>query len=355
MDHLPSASAPTRPWLDLVAELSISTTLEATREAVTELAAACGLELQEWEPASPEPGAPREAFGPANLRVLPEGEDAIACVLGGTPGLLMRLSIAQPTGREEADVRAIGLLVGVRLAELSREEGRATAREAALRIADGAGIANGVAMETLCGASQVNTHVASVAAATEEMAATIREISRSASSSAGVVRSASELSSAASSSMHRLEEASRTIGRVTQLIGKLASQTNLLALNARVEAARAGEAGQGFAVVAGEVKGLAHQTQGATTDIEAQVKEVQEYVAEAAQAITSVAEVISEVDRNAGSIAAAVEQQGAAVKEITDTVAAAAAQLDQVVERLSDVGEATMGFESDARACVAAL
>ena len=165
MEPHASASDLHRPWLDLVADLSISTSLEGAREAAAGLARACGLELEEWEPASPEPGAPREEFGAAHLRVLPEGEGAVACVLGGTPGLLMRLSVMQPTGREEADSRAIALLVGVKLAELSREEGRTVAREAALRIVDGAGIANGVAMETLCGASQVNTHVASVAAA----------------------------------------------------------------------------------------------------------------------------------------------------------------------------------------------
>ena len=118
-------------------------------------------------------------------------------------------------------------------------------------------------------ANEVSDSMHRIAAATEELAATIRDVATP--RVAGVLGRQRRLRPGRRRQQHRepAREASREIQKVVDLISSIAGQTHLLALNATIEAARAGEAGLGFTVVAGEVKELAAQTSTATDNVTA--------------------------------------------------------------------------------------
>ena len=120
------------------------------------------------------------------------------------------------------------------------------------------------------------------------------------------------------------------IGDVVNLIRDIAGQTNLLALNATIEAARAGEAGKGFAVVASEVKQLADQTSKATSDIAAQIGEIQVSTQASATAIVGITQTIERMNTIAAAIATSVDQQSSATREIAHNITQAAGGTRQV-------------------------
>nr|WP_245217023.1 HAMP domain-containing methyl-accepting chemotaxis protein [Neoroseomonas nitratireducens] len=189
------------------------------------------------------------------------------------------------------------------------------------------------------GAQQMSNNVQTVAAAAEEMAASIGEITRQVAEAAEVARTARHEAEGTDTTVGALAEGAQRIGEVVRLIGDIAAQTNLLALNATIEAARAGDAGKGFAVVASEVKTLASQTARATDEIARQIAEMREATDSAVGAIRGIGETISRSAEITTAIAAAVEQQGSATREIARNVAEAASGASLVsvsVDRLSE-------------------
>ena len=102
----------------------------------------------------------------------------------------------------------------------------------------------------------------------------------------------------ASEVMSKLQDKSRRIHVITEVINEIAARTNLLALNAAIEAARAGEHGRGFAVVAGEVRQLAQRTKSATDDIGVMVREINEEAERAAAGMTALTKKVSEAALN---------------------------------------------------------
>lgn len=176
-----------------------------------------------------------------------------------------------------------------------------------------------------------------IAAAAEELTASVSEIQRQAHRSNEITQRAVEQASVTSSSVAELTSAAQKIGDIIHLINDIASQTNLLALNATIEAARAGEAGKGFAVVAGEVKSLAGQTAKATEEISAQINAIQTATGKSAEAIRSISDIIGEISGIAQEISSSVEQQNEATREIANSAQSVSRRTGETTEIISSV------------------
>ena len=223
----------------------------------------------------------------------------------------------------------------------------------------------------------------SIAAAVEQLVASVNEIAGSAQQASQAVEASHGLLSEASLRMGESQEASQNvvttvngagqtmaelfqsifaIDRVSQVIRGIAEQTNLLALNAAIEAARAGEAGRGFAVVADEVRKLAENASKQTSEITASIQEIQRitqiavstmeaagtHVAGANTAVEAartgldaVAHHGEEVASISRHIAEGTQQQSAAGNEIASQVEGIVSGIDQTSTSIAEVTEKT--------------
>lgn len=190
-------------------------------------------------------------------------------------------------------------------------------------------------------AVQTSNNVQSVAAATEEMAASVTEIGRQMEETATISSDALIKVDEMVNMSANLAETSQQVDTVINLIRDIAKQTNLLALNATIEAARAGESGKGFSVVASEVKTLASQTAEATNKIANHISQMQNISTEVVEGINQVRNIIYHNADIASSVRSAVEEQGHVTKEISKNVQEAAVGSDRVSSQIVQVQENT--------------
>jgi methyl-accepting chemotaxis protein len=177
----------------------------------------------------------------------------------------------------------------------------------ATQLASAAEELSAVTEESSRGLQQQNNEIEQAATAVNEMTAAVEEVARNAVSTSEAsqqsnrtalqgrdrvvetVKSIQDMTQqiqATTGLVEGLAEQGRDIGKVLDVIRSIAEQTNLLALNAAIEAARAGEAGRGFAVVADEVRALAHRTAQSTTEIEQMVAGIQSRTGDAVQSMS---------------------------------------------------------------------
>jgi methyl-accepting chemotaxis protein len=181
---------------------------------------------------------------------------------------------------------------------------------------------------------QQNSEIEQAATAVTEMSTAVEEVARNANSTSEAamqsslaadlgnkkvtetltaMRGLTGLVEVSSDQVKELAGQAQDISKVLSVIRAIAEQTNLLALNAAIEAARAGEQGRGFAVVADEVRALAHRTQTSTQEIEQMISTIQ---AGSSAAVASMQKSTSEVYSTRDT----AEQAGQSLRQIIDSV-----------------------------------
>lgn len=176
-------------------------------------------------------------------------------------------------------------------------------------------------------ASQVGQRTTSAVSATSETSAALVELTQSAEDAQRITSAVAERAADANEAMEALVLASGRISAASDVITAIAEQTNLLALNATIEAARAGDSGQGFAVVANEVKNLAAQSGANAAEIVQTVVEVRDRVSAAVAHVQAITEDMHALAENNEHLAAATNAQSHALKDVAGELEVAASDV----------------------------
>jgi len=224
--------------------------------------------------------------------------------------------------------------------------------------------------------SEIGATSKEISTTSKELLKTIKEIAEVAASTASLAGSGQagldrmkatmshvvEASSAINSRLGALSEKATNIGMVVITITKVADQTNLLSLNAAIEAEKAGDYGRGFGVVATEIRRLADQTAGATSDIEQMVKEMQsavgasvmgmdkfsEEVRHGVEAVQQVSEELSQIIEHVQALA----PNFVIVSEGMQSQSLGALQISDALSQLTEVAKQTLESQRQSNSAI---
>ena len=148
---------------------------------------------------------------------------------------------------------------------------------------------------------------------------------------------------------HALLEAARSIDAMMALISDIAGSVNLLSLNATIEAARAGPAGSGFAVVAGEIRKLSDETQGATVTIGSDVRALRKGIERVADDYAKMVDAVDEIAAAATMIDKSVTKEADTTRLIARSVSDAGEASITIEQAVSTIAVSAQSASSSAR------
>lgn len=188
--------------------------------------------------------------------------------------------------------------------------------------------------------AETATNVNAVAAASEELSASISEISQRMAQSRASSDEAFQNTRTADEATRRLTQSTEAMTGIVQVIQEIAGQINLLALNATIESARAGEAGRGFAVVASEVKHLANQAAEATRKIAAEIEGMQSVSSDVVDSLGAIKRSIDSLREYVTATASAVEEQSAVTQDVASNMTGASTSVAAIDSNICNIASA---------------
>jgi methyl-accepting chemotaxis protein len=198
-------------------------------------------------------------------------------------------------------------------------------------------------------ASQASQNMGEIASRGEELTTMLSSLEDVVTNAGAAIRNAVARVSEGTVHTRILLEAADEIRDVTGLIDGIARTTTLLSLNAAIEAARAGKAGEGFAVVAAEVKSLSSQTRMAAAEIAERIGHIHAAIAEVSAGHRQMGSAIATVETLSGSVVQAVARQVLATRSIASNVGEAGYATGHIHESADEISRnaraATAGAE----------
>ncbi|PCH53730.1 MAG: hypothetical protein COC22_01860 [Flavobacteriaceae bacterium] len=186
-----------------------------------------------------------------------------------------------------------------------------------------------------------NYTIQGISIAAKEFSEAASEISVQAENSREYAHKASQQTNNIGVVIADLEEKTKSITVVLDIIKGIASQIELLSINAAIEAARAGEDGKGFAVVAGEVKALATQTSKAVREVGSKIDEIQSSADTAIETIKDITDSVVTISKNSELIASAIDERKEATVAIVTKVSSIASISEMVSLSIAEVSKST--------------
>jgi len=216
-------------------------------------------------------------------------------------------------------------------------------KEAAEKVASGSEQLSSSAEQISQGSSEQSAEVEEISSSMDQMNAMVKKNAENAKQTALIAGKAAQDAQEGNRSLNETVQAMKTISEKILIIQDISGQTNMLSLNAAIEAARAGKHGQGFAVVAAEIRDLAKNTRIAAQDINALsitnldiAEKTGQLLEEMVASIQKTAELVQDISESSTEQASGISEVNKAMRQLNQIIQQNATSTEEMASSSQD-------------------